>query len=58
MQNRLKGVLFLLGNQLQAVRQGKWKLHYPHGYRTMAGKQGALEEFLQIIPRLRLNFPF
>ena len=28
------------GNQLQAVRQGKWKLHFPHGYRTMAGKPG------------------
>jgi arylsulfatase A-like enzyme len=29
---------FYYGNQLQAVRQGKWKLHFPHGYRTMAGK--------------------
>ena len=28
------------GMQLQAVRQGKWKLHFPHGYRTMAGKPG------------------
>lgn len=28
------------GNMLHAVRQGKWKLHYPHGYRTMAGKPG------------------
>ena len=28
------------GNQLQAVRQGKWKLHFPHEYRTMAGKPG------------------
>ena len=28
------------GDQLQAVRQGKWKLHFPHGYRTMAGKPG------------------
>jgi len=31
---------FYYGNQLQAVRSGKWKLHYPHGYRTMAGKPG------------------
>ena len=31
---------FYYGNQLQAVRQGKWKLHFPHGYRTMAGKLG------------------
>ena len=28
------------GSQLQAVRSGKWKLHFPHGYRTMAGKPG------------------
>ena len=28
------------GNQLQAVRSGKWKLHFPHGYRTMAGRPG------------------
>lgn len=28
------------GKQLQAVRSGKWKLHFPHGYRTMAGKPG------------------
>jgi arylsulfatase A-like enzyme len=31
---------FYYGNQLQAVRLGKWKLHFPHGYRTMAGKPG------------------
>ncbi|MFV1964307.1 MAG: sulfatase [Pirellulaceae bacterium] len=28
------------GKQLQAVRMGKWKLHFPHKYRTLAGKQG------------------
>ena len=28
------------GRQLQAVRSGKWKLHFPHGYRTMAGRPG------------------
>lgn len=28
------------GNQLQAIRQGKWKLHFPHGYRTMNGRPG------------------
>tara|TARA_Y100000385_G_scaffold262863_1_gene294841 strand:- start:292 stop:744 length:453 start_codon:yes stop_codon:yes gene_type:complete len=22
-------------NNLEAVRQGKWKLHFPHGYRSM-----------------------
>ena len=31
---------FFYGNQLQAVRAGKWKLHFPHGYRTMAGRPG------------------
>lgn len=30
------------GQQLQAMRSGKWKLHFPHGYRTMAdNKLGA-----------------
>ena len=28
---------FYYGRQLQAIRMGKWKLHFPHGYRTMAG---------------------
>ena len=28
------------GNQLQAIRSGKWKLHFPHGYRTLAGAPG------------------
>ena len=35
-----KAYFFYYGNQRQAVRQGKWKLHFPHGYRTMAGKPG------------------
>lgn len=25
-------------NALQAVRSGRWKLHFPHGYRTMIGR--------------------
>ncbi len=25
-------------NELQAMRQGPWKLHFPHGYRTMQGQ--------------------
>ena len=25
---------------LEAVRSGKWKLHLPHSYRTLAGRQG------------------
>jgi len=28
------------GGQLQAVRDGRWKLHFPHGYRTLAGQPG------------------
>ncbi len=31
---------FYYRNQLQAVRSGKWKLHFPHQYRTMAGRPG------------------
>jgi len=31
------------GSQLQAMRMGKWKLHFPHGYRTMAGKPGGTD---------------
>jgi len=28
------------GYALEAVRSGKWKLHLPHAYRTLAGRQG------------------
>ncbi len=28
------------GWRLEAVRSGKWKLHLPHVYRTLAGRQG------------------
>jgi arylsulfatase A len=28
------------GKELQAMRMGQWKLHFPHAYRTMAGKPG------------------
>jgi len=31
---------FYYGSELQAVRMGPWKLHFPHGYRTMAGRPG------------------
>jgi arylsulfatase A-like enzyme len=27
-------------NALQAVRMGDWKLHFPHKYRTLAGRKG------------------
>jgi arylsulfatase A len=28
------------GRELQTVRMGNWKLHFPHAYRTMAGQPG------------------
>jgi arylsulfatase A len=28
------------GRELQAVRSGKWKLHFPHGYATLSGRKG------------------
>ena len=28
------------GGQLQAVRDRRWKLHFPHSYRTLAGRPG------------------
>jgi arylsulfatase A-like enzyme len=31
---------FYYGSQLQAMRMGKWKLHFPHGYRTLSGRPG------------------
>lgn len=31
---------FYWGNELQAVRMGNWKLHFPHSYRTLAGRSG------------------
>lgn len=31
---------FYWNRELQAVRSGKWKLHFPHEYRTLAGKPG------------------
>jgi arylsulfatase A-like enzyme len=34
---------FYWGRELQAVRAGKWKLHFPHEYRTLAGKPGGTD---------------
>ncbi|MBL8848671.1 MAG: sulfatase [Planctomycetaceae bacterium] len=31
---------FYWGNELQAIRSGQWKLHFPHEYRTLAGLGG------------------
>ena len=54
-----KAYYFYYGNQLQAIKTGKMEATLSpwlqnHGRQT----RGQLEEFLQIIPRLRLNFPF
>jgi arylsulfatase A-like enzyme len=35
-----EALVFYWGGALEAVRSGKWKLHFPHQYRTMAGKPG------------------
>ncbi len=32
---------FYYGKQLQAVRSGKWKLHFPHRYRSLKGNPGS-----------------
>ncbi len=31
---------FYWGSELQAVRSGQWKLHFPHAYRTLNGRSG------------------
>lgn len=31
---------YYAGGQLQAVRDRRWKLHFPHGYRTLQGRPG------------------
>jgi arylsulfatase A len=35
-----EALYFYWDRGLQAVRGGKWKLHVPHAYRTLAGKPG------------------
>lgn len=34
---------FYWGNQLQAVRSGRWKLHFPHDYRSLDGQPGGTD---------------
>jgi arylsulfatase A len=34
------GLYFYWGEDLQAIRSGKWKLHFPHTYRTLSGRPG------------------
>ena len=49
---------FYYGNQLQAVRQGKWKLHFPHGYELWREDLAERVEFPQIILKLKSSFHF
>ena len=35
-----EGYLMYYGRELQAIRSGRWKLHFPHGYRTLKGTPG------------------
>jgi arylsulfatase A len=35
-----EALYFYWNKELQAVRSGKWKLHFPHTYSTLAGKPG------------------
>lgn len=46
---------FYYGRQLQAVRSGKWKLHFPHDYRTMAGRPGGVGGKPQPYERARIG---
>jgi arylsulfatase A-like enzyme len=44
-----RALYFYWARELQAIRQGKWKLHFPHEYRTVKtpgqdGKPGATEQ--------------
>ena len=36
-------LFYYYGKQLQAVRQGKWKLHFPHGYRSYQGVEPGMD---------------
>ncbi|MGQ9504689.1 MAG: sulfatase family protein [Thermogutta sp.] len=35
-----EALFFYWGSELHAVRMGRWKLHYPHEYQTLAGRPG------------------
>ena len=32
--------LYYWGHELQAIRAGRWKLHFPHAYRSLTGRAG------------------
>lgn len=35
-----EALYFYYGNTLEAVRSGRWKLHFPHRYRTLSDRDG------------------
>ena len=35
-----EAIWFYSGRELQAVRSGRWKLHFPHTYRSLNGREG------------------
>ena len=35
-----EALFFYWGRELQAIRSGDWKLHFPHAYRTLDGEPG------------------
>jgi arylsulfatase A-like enzyme/cyclophilin family peptidyl-prolyl cis-trans isomerase len=39
-KNPHEAYFFYWDRHLQAIRSGRWKLHFPHPYRTLAGKPG------------------
>lgn len=36
--NRQTGLVFYAGSELQALRDGKWKIHFPHKYLVINGE--------------------
>ncbi len=36
-----EALYFFWGRELQGIRSGRWKLHFPHEYRSLAGKPGS-----------------
>jgi arylsulfatase A-like enzyme len=36
-----EALYFYWGEELQAVRSGRWKLHFPHAYRSLTGTPGS-----------------
>ena len=40
-KSRHEAFYFYWGNELQAVRSGDWKLHFPHKYQSLSGTPGA-----------------